>query len=68
MSVSWSWVRTALASAYIAVASEMLEQFYFSQGALGQDLLAEDIGDFLDGNALTRLDIRGSTIDVDSTR
>lgn len=46
----------------------MLKQFYFSQGALGQDLLAEDIGDFLDGNALTRLDICGSTIDVGSNR
>lgn len=46
----------------------MLKQFYFSQGAFGQDLFAEDIGDFLDGDALTRLGIRGSTIDVDSTR
>lgn len=61
-------MRAALGSAYIAVTSEMLKQFYFSQGAFGQDLFAEDIGDFLDGDALTRLGIRGSTIDVDSTR
>ena len=31
----------------------MLEQLDLSQGTLGQDLLAEDIGDLLDGDALS---------------
>lgn len=32
----------------------MLQQLDLAQGALGQDLLAEDIGDLLDGDALAR--------------
>lgn len=31
----------------------MLQQLDLAQGALGQDLLAEDIGDLLDGDALS---------------
>lgn len=50
------------------MASEMLKKLDFSQGALGQDLLTEDIGNLLDGNTLTSLDIRGSAIRVDSIR
>ena len=36
---------------------EMLQQFDLSQGALSQDLLAEYIGDFLDGDAISGLRI-----------
>jgi hypothetical protein len=36
------------------VASEVLQQLDLAQGALGQNLLAEDIGDLLDGDALAR--------------
>ena len=32
----------------------MLQQLDLAQGALGQNLLAEDIGDLLDGDALAR--------------
>ena len=32
---------------------EVLEQFDLSQSPLGEDLLAEDIGDLLDGNTVT---------------
>ena len=39
---------------YVAVASKVLQQLDLAQGALGQDLLAEDIGDLLDGDALAR--------------
>jgi hypothetical protein len=36
----------------------MLQQLYLSQRTLGQDLLAEDIGDLLDRNPLLGLGIR----------
>jgi hypothetical protein len=35
----------------------MLEQLDLSQSALGEDLLAEDVGDFLDGDALASLGV-----------
>ena len=41
--------------AHVAVAAEVLQQLDLSQGALSQDLLAEDIGDFLDGYAVASL-------------
>lgn len=37
--------------------AEMLEQFDFTEGALGQNLLAEDIGHLLDGDTFTGLDV-----------
>lgn len=40
----------------------MLQQLDFAQGALGQNLLAKDIGDFLDGNSLVGLVVDGSTV------
>lgn len=40
---------------HVAVAAKVLQQLDLAQGALGEDLLAEDIGDFLDGDALVRL-------------
>ncbi|KAJ4983462.1 hypothetical protein SVAN01_11025 [Stagonosporopsis vannaccii] len=47
--------RAAGQQTYVAVAAEVLQQLDLAQGALGQDLLAEDIGDLLDGNALAGL-------------
>jgi hypothetical protein len=47
---------------HISVAAEVLEQLDFAQGALGQDLLAEDIGDLLDGNAFARLVVHSGTV------
>ena len=38
---------------------EMLQQFDLSQGALSQDLLAEDVGDLLDGDAFAGLSVLG---------
>lgn len=46
---------TRKAAAYIAMASEVLEKLDFTQGTLGQDLLAEDIGNLLDGDTLVAL-------------
>lgn len=40
----------------------MLQQFDLSQGPLGQNFLAEDIGDLLDGDALAGGIVRRSTI------
>lgn len=51
----------ATAATYVAVTPEMLEQLDFSQGTLGQDLLAEHIGHLFDGDTLTGLGIRGGT-------
>lgn len=48
--------------AYIAMASEVLEELDLTQGALGQDLLAEDIGNLLDGDALVALVVDGGAI------
>jgi hypothetical protein len=44
------------------VAPEVLEQLDLAQGALGQDLLAEDIGDLLDGDALVGLVVDGRAL------
>lgn len=43
------------------MAPEVLEQLDLSQGALGEDLLAEYIGDFLDGDALAGLGVGRGT-------
>lgn len=39
------------------MAPEMLEQLDLSQGALGEDLLAEDVGDLLDGDTFASLGV-----------
>lgn len=46
---------------YVTVAAKVLQQLDFSQGALGQDLLAEHIGDLFDGDALARYIVGGRT-------
>jgi len=43
--------------------SEMLQKLDLSQCALSQDLLAEDVGDLLNGNSLLRLAIRRGTVE-----
>ena len=45
----------------------MLEQLDLTQGALGQDLLAEDIGDLLDGDAFARLVVGGRAVGVSAS-
>ena len=42
--------------------SKMLQQLYLPKRSLGQDLLAEDIGDLLDGDALVGLGVDGGTV------
>ena len=42
----------------------MLQELDLAQGALGQDLLAEDIGDLLDGDALVGLVIHCRAVNV----
>ena len=39
------------------MAAEVLEQLDFSQSPLREDLLAENIGDFLDGDAFACLSV-----------
>jgi hypothetical protein len=43
------------------LASEVLQQLDLAEGALSQDLLAEDVGDLLDGDTLARLVVCGRT-------
>ena len=45
----------------IPMPSEMLQQLYLTQGTFGQNLLAEDIGNFLDSDALASLVVGRST-------
>lgn len=42
---------------YVTMAAEVLEQLNFSQSTLCENLLAENIGDFLDGDALACLSV-----------
>lgn len=44
--------------------SEVLQQFDFSQGALGENLFAKDIGHLFDGDALVRLCVDRGTIEA----
>jgi hypothetical protein len=44
------------------MAAKMLQELDLSQGALCEDLLAEDIGDFLDRDAFSGLTVGGSTV------
>lgn len=54
-------------AAHIAMATEMLEQFDLTQCPLGENLLAEHIGDFLDGYTLTSLNVgRGTAKEMSS--
>jgi hypothetical protein len=39
--------------------SEVLQELDFTQSALGQDLLAEDVCDLLDGHSFASLVVRG---------
>lgn len=53
--------------AYISVTPEVLQELDLAQGALGQNLLAEHIGDLLDGNTLVGLVVhRGTRMGEDS--
>ena len=47
---------------YVAVPSEVLQQLDLAQGALGENLFAEDIGDLLDGYTLARLVVGGGAV------
>ncbi len=49
-------------SAYIAVAPKMLQELDLSQGPLGQDLFAEDIGDLFDRYSLACLIVRSRAV------
>jgi hypothetical protein len=45
--------------AHVAVAAEVLEQLDLAESSLGENLLAEDIGDLLDGDTLVGLVVHG---------
>lgn len=49
------------------MSSEMLQQLYLTQSSLRENLLAEDISDFLDGDAFARLIVRRRADDAIST-
>lgn len=54
-----AWNVQIIQAGDVPMSPEMLQQLHFSQGTLGQDLLAEHIGDLLDSNALAGLAIGG---------
>jgi hypothetical protein len=58
--VIWAGNVHVIETGNISVSSEVLQELDFAQGTLGQDLLAEDIGDLLDGHALAGLVVGGS--------
>lgn len=46
------------------MAAEVLQQLDLAQGALGENLLAEDIGDLFDGDTLVGLSVdRGAVLE-----
>lgn len=49
-------------AAHVTVSPEVLKELDLAQGALGQDLLAEDIGDLLDSDTLVGLVVHRGTI------
>jgi hypothetical protein len=53
ISVAWLDRKQLFSSLHLGIkhTSKVLQQFNLSQSALCQDLLAEDIGDLLDGDA-----------------
>jgi hypothetical protein len=53
--------RQGACPSYVAVSPEVLQQLDLAQGTLGQDLLAKDIGDLLDGDTLVGMVIDGGT-------
>ena len=52
-----------MGKAHVAVAAEVLEQLDLAESSLGENLLAKDIGDLLDGDALIGLVVDGSAIE-----
>ena len=48
---------------HIAMASEVLQQLDLAQSALGENLFAKDIGDFLDSDSLVGLVVHGGAVD-----
>jgi hypothetical protein len=53
------WVRI---EAYVSVSPEVLQELDLAQSALGENLLAKDIGDLLDGDPLVGLIVHGSAV------
>jgi hypothetical protein len=51
-----------MVSTHVAVAAEVLQELNLTQSALGENLLAEDIGDLLDGDAFVGLLVDGSAV------
>lgn len=50
------------AAAYITMAAEVLQKLDLAQGPLSQNLFAEDIGDFFDGNTFAGLNVGGGAV------
>ena len=44
-------------TAYITVASKVLQKLYLAQRSFRKNLLAKDVGDFLDGDTFSSLDV-----------
>lgn len=51
-----------LTETYVAMASEVLQELDLAQSSLGENLLAEDIGNLFDGNTLAGLVVDGSAL------
>lgn len=50
---------------YIPVSPEVLEELDFAQCALGQNLLAKNIGDFLDGDTFVGLVVHRGAVEAE---
>lgn len=48
------------------MSSEVLQQLDLTESSLGEDLLAEDIGNLFDGDTFVGLVVHGGAVDVDS--
>lgn len=47
---------------HVAMAAEVLQQLDLAQGALGENFLAENIGDLFDGDALVGLSVDSGAV------
>lgn len=57
---------SAFGRTHIAMSSEVLQQLDLTESSLGENLLAKDIGNLLDGDTFIGLVVHGGAIDVDS--
>lgn len=65
--VVWPWNVHIVETCDVSVADKVLKQLYLTQRSLRQNLLAKNIGDLLDSDALARLVVRCGADDTVGT-